>query len=108
MIPNPNTALLRMLFLCLDCILVWEKKATPEEEERARRLQLPPTFLCGVSSDSEPEPDKHDDFMTEINKLKHTQVTLIHRRSIIFLLIDKHDVHVDVCRFSTGQRKPFP
>ncbi|KAA0716189.1 E3 SUMO-protein ligase [Triplophysa tibetana] len=57
-----------------DCILVWEKKATPEEEERARRHQLPPTFLCGVSSDSDPEAERHDDFMTEINKLKHIQV----------------------------------
>lgn len=88
-------------FSCLECIVVWEKKATPEEEERARRLQLPPTFLCGVSSDSDPEPDKHDDFITEINKLKHIQVMFSHR-SITFLLSFKRIFHVEGCRFSTG------
>ncbi|XP_052004955.1 E3 SUMO-protein ligase RanBP2 isoform X2 [Xyrauchen texanus] len=57
-----------------ECTLVWEKKATPEEEQRARRLLLPPTFLCGVSSDSEAEVDKPDDFNTEVQKLMQSQV----------------------------------
>ncbi|XP_051565733.1 RANBP2-like and GRIP domain-containing protein 5/6 isoform X1 [Myxocyprinus asiaticus] len=57
-----------------ECTLVWEKKATPEEEQRARRLLLPPTFLCGVSSDSEAEVDKPDDFNTEVQKLLQAQV----------------------------------
>uniref|UniRef100_A0A6Q2XT76 E3 SUMO-protein ligase RanBP2 n=1 Tax=Esox lucius TaxID=8010 RepID=A0A6Q2XT76_ESOLU len=46
--------------------VVWEKRPTPEEEQRARTLQLPPTFFCGVSSDSETEKDKLEDFESEL------------------------------------------
>lgn len=53
---------------------MWEKKPTAAEEQRARRLLLPPTFLCGVSSDSEPEVDQTDDFSSELQKLQLTQV----------------------------------
>ncbi|KAF6738712.1 E3 SUMO-protein ligase RanBP2 [Oryzias melastigma] len=36
------------------CQFVWEKRPTPEEEEKAKSLQLPPTFFCGLStSDSD-------------------------------------------------------
>uniref|UniRef100_A0A9J7Z7I0 E3 SUMO-protein ligase RanBP2 n=2 Tax=Cyprinus carpio TaxID=7962 RepID=A0A9J7Z7I0_CYPCA len=55
--------------------LVWEKRPTADEEQRARRLLLPPTFLCGVSSDSEAEAEKLDDFSTELQKLQQAQVT---------------------------------
>ncbi|XP_028991792.1 ranBP2-like and GRIP domain-containing protein 3 isoform X2 [Betta splendens] len=52
-----------------DCQVVWEKKPTPEEEEKAKSLQLPPTFFCGLStSDSDPDHDKADDFETEVHK----------------------------------------
>uniref|UniRef100_A0A8C4DAI0 E3 SUMO-protein ligase RanBP2 n=1 Tax=Dicentrarchus labrax TaxID=13489 RepID=A0A8C4DAI0_DICLA len=51
--------------------VVWEKKPTPEEEEKAKSLQLPPTFFCGLSiTDSDPDPDhdKPEDFETEVRK----------------------------------------
>ncbi|KAM6979133.1 E3 SUMO-protein ligase RanBP2 isoform 2-T2 [Tautogolabrus adspersus] len=52
-----------------DCQVVWEKKPTPEEEEKAKSLQLPPTFFCGLSTtDSDPDPDKPEDFETEVRK----------------------------------------
>ncbi|XDV31393.1 hypothetical protein PO909_034091, partial [Leuciscus waleckii] len=52
--------------------LVWEKQPTADEEQRARRLKLPPTFLCGVSSDSDSE--RPDDFSAELHKLQHAKV----------------------------------
>ncbi|XP_043104820.1 E3 SUMO-protein ligase RanBP2-like [Puntigrus tetrazona] len=55
--------------------LVWEKRPTADEEQRARRLLLPPTFLCGVSSDSEAETERPDDFSTELQKLKQAQLS---------------------------------
>ncbi|XP_037095260.1 E3 SUMO-protein ligase RanBP2 isoform X3 [Syngnathus acus] len=52
-----------------DCQVVWEKKPTPKEEEKAKSLQLPPTFFCGLSTtDSDPDPDKAEDFETEVQK----------------------------------------
>ncbi|XP_035860470.1 E3 SUMO-protein ligase RanBP2 [Sander lucioperca] len=52
-----------------DCQVVWEKKPTPEEEEKARSLQLPPNFFCGLSTtDSDPDHDKPEDFETEVRK----------------------------------------
>ncbi|XP_041739296.2 LOW QUALITY PROTEIN: E3 SUMO-protein ligase RanBP2-like [Coregonus clupeaformis] len=48
--------------------VVWEKRPTPEEGQKARNLQLPSTFFCGVGSDSEAEKDKTEDFETEIRK----------------------------------------
>ncbi|XP_061774281.1 E3 SUMO-protein ligase RanBP2 isoform X2 [Nerophis ophidion] len=52
-----------------DCQVVWEKKPTPEEEEKAKSLQLPPTFFCGLSTtDSDLDPDKAEDFDTEVLK----------------------------------------
>ncbi|KAF7670356.1 hypothetical protein LDENG_00252310 [Lucifuga dentata] len=52
-----------------DCQVVWEKKPTPEEEEKAKSLQLPPTFFCGLSTtDSDPDHDKSEDFETEVRK----------------------------------------
>ncbi|KAK2839618.1 hypothetical protein Q5P01_013358 [Channa striata] len=52
-----------------DCQVVWEKKPTPEEEEKAKSLQLPSTFFCGLSTtDSDPDHDKLEDFETEVRK----------------------------------------
>lgn len=52
-----------------DCQVVWEKKPTPEEEEKAKSLQLPPTFFCGLSTtDADPENDKDEDFESEVLK----------------------------------------
>ncbi|TRY91680.1 hypothetical protein DNTS_003335, partial [Danionella cerebrum] len=53
----------------VECTLVWEKKATPQEEQRARRLLLPPTFLCGVSSESEAETESNPELASEKPKL---------------------------------------
>ncbi|MFT7817969.1 E3 SUMO-protein ligase RanBP2-like isoform X1 [Arapaima gigas] len=53
-----------------ECIVVWEKKPTPEEEKRAKSLQLPPTFFCGIGSDIDPEKEKTEDFETEIKKVQ--------------------------------------
>ncbi|XP_026152136.1 ranBP2-like and GRIP domain-containing protein 3 isoform X2 [Mastacembelus armatus] len=52
-----------------DCQVVWEKKPTPEQEEKAKSLQLPPTFFCGLSTtDSDLDQDKPEDFETEVRK----------------------------------------
>nr|XP_020470121.1 RANBP2-like and GRIP domain-containing protein 8 [Monopterus albus] len=52
-----------------DCQVVWEKKPTPEEEEKAKSLQLPPTFFCGLgTTDSDVDHDKLEDFETEVRK----------------------------------------
>ncbi|XP_035031257.2 E3 SUMO-protein ligase RanBP2 isoform X3 [Hippoglossus stenolepis] len=49
-----------------DCQVVWEKKPTPQEEEKAKSLLLPPTFFCGLSTtDSDTDHDKTEDFETE-------------------------------------------
>ncbi|KAJ8415155.1 hypothetical protein AAFF_G00008530 [Aldrovandia affinis] len=53
-----------------ECEIVWEKKPTPEEEERAARLQLPLTFFCGAGSDTEAEKDRPDDFEAELRKVQ--------------------------------------
>lgn len=59
-----------------DCQVVWEKKPTPEEEEKAKSLQLPPTFFCGLSTtDSDTDHDKPEDFETEVRKAQQDLVT---------------------------------
>uniref|UniRef100_A0A4W5L626 E3 SUMO-protein ligase RanBP2 n=1 Tax=Hucho hucho TaxID=62062 RepID=A0A4W5L626_9TELE len=45
--------------------VVWEKRPTPDEEQKAKPLQLPPTF-CGVGSKA--EKDKPEDLETEVCK----------------------------------------
>ncbi len=57
------------MFADSEVTLVWEKRPTADEEQRARRLQLPSTFLCDVSSDSEAEAERPDDFNTELQKM---------------------------------------
>lgn len=59
-----------------DCQVVWEKKPTPEEEQKAKSLQLPPTFFCGLSTtDSDTDNDKAEDFETEVRKAQQELVT---------------------------------
>ncbi|XP_051783166.1 E3 SUMO-protein ligase RanBP2 isoform X2 [Erpetoichthys calabaricus] len=68
-----------------DCVIVWEKKPTPEEKAKATSLQLPPTFFCGVSSDTDGEKDESD-YESEVSKVKQSKelcssVTQISSRS---------------------------
>uniref|UniRef100_A0A8L0DRV4 RAN binding protein 2 n=1 Tax=Oncorhynchus mykiss TaxID=8022 RepID=A0A8L0DRV4_ONCMY len=56
--------------------VLWEKRPTPEEEQKARNLQLPSTFFCGVGSDSEAEKDKPEDFETEFRKAQEALVSV--------------------------------
>lgn len=61
-----------------DCVVVWEKKPTPEEEEKAKSLQLPPTFFCGLSTtDSDTDHDKCEDFETEVRKAQRDLVCIV-------------------------------
>uniref|UniRef100_UPI00398E5AB3 E3 SUMO-protein ligase RanBP2 isoform X2 n=1 Tax=Pristiophorus japonicus TaxID=55135 RepID=UPI00398E5AB3 len=56
-----------------DCILVWEKVPTLKEKLKAEKLSLPPTFFCGISSDTEGEKEE-DDFETEMRKIRECQI----------------------------------
>ncbi|KAK3568957.1 hypothetical protein QTP86_021368 [Hemibagrus guttatus] len=56
-----------------ECVLVWEKKPTLEEERKAKSLQLPLTFFCDASTDADSEPDRTEDFGMEIQKLQQAQ-----------------------------------
>ncbi|XP_035376438.1 E3 SUMO-protein ligase RanBP2 isoform X3 [Electrophorus electricus] len=60
-----------------ECVLVWEKKPTLEEERRAKMLQLPPTFFCGAGSDTDTEPDGLEDFGIELQKVQEAQSKMI-------------------------------
>ncbi|XP_066562087.1 E3 SUMO-protein ligase RanBP2 [Amia ocellicauda] len=64
-----------------ECVFVWEKKPTPEEEERARSLQLPATFFCGAGSDPEGDKERADDFETEVRKVKQALETEVSSRA---------------------------
>lgn len=67
-----------------ECQLVWEKKPTPEEEEKAKSLQLPPTFFCGLgTSDGESDRDKPEDFETEVRKAQEAVVRERERESVL-------------------------
>ncbi|XP_063160980.1 ranBP2-like and GRIP domain-containing protein 4 isoform X2 [Candoia aspera] len=56
-----------------ECIVVWEKKPTPEEKAKAEILKLPPTFLCGINSDTDEDNDNLEDFQTELRKTQETK-----------------------------------
>lgn len=60
-----------------ECVLVWEKKPTLEEERKAKSLQLPLTFFCDTNSDTDTEPDKSEDFGTELQKVHQAQVSVM-------------------------------
>uniref|UniRef100_A0A674MJC5 E3 SUMO-protein ligase RanBP2 n=1 Tax=Takifugu rubripes TaxID=31033 RepID=A0A674MJC5_TAKRU len=57
-----------------DCQVVWEKKPTAEEEQRAKSFQLPPTFFCGLST-TDGDTDDKADFETEVRKAQQELVT---------------------------------
>nr|XP_006114608.2 ranBP2-like and GRIP domain-containing protein 4 isoform X1 [Pelodiscus sinensis] len=56
-----------------ECVIVWEKKPTPEEKAKAETLKLPSTFFCGVGSDTDEENDNLEDFQTEIKKVQEAK-----------------------------------
>ncbi|XP_058885011.1 E3 SUMO-protein ligase RanBP2-like isoform X2 [Acipenser ruthenus] len=58
-----------------ECIIVWEKKPTPEEKAKPESLKLPPTTFCGVSSDTEGDKEEVEVFKAEIRKVKEAQET---------------------------------
>ncbi|XP_043365543.1 E3 SUMO-protein ligase RanBP2-like isoform X2 [Dermochelys coriacea] len=53
-----------------ECVIVWEKKPTPEEKAKAETLKLPSTFFCGVGSDTDEDNDNLEDFQTELKKVQ--------------------------------------
>ncbi|XP_069492978.1 E3 SUMO-protein ligase RanBP2-like isoform X2 [Ambystoma mexicanum] len=64
-----------------ECVLVWEKRPTPEEKAKAESLKLPLTFFCGVNSDTDEDKEPLEDFETEVRRVQssdkspHTEVT---------------------------------
>uniref|UniRef100_A0A8C0GP10 E3 SUMO-protein ligase RanBP2 n=1 Tax=Chelonoidis abingdonii TaxID=106734 RepID=A0A8C0GP10_CHEAB len=56
-----------------ECVIVWEKKPTPEEKAKAETLKLPSTFFCGVSSDTDEDNDNLEDFQTELKKVQEAK-----------------------------------
>ncbi|XP_049713049.1 E3 SUMO-protein ligase RanBP2-like isoform X1 [Elephas maximus indicus] len=56
-----------------ECVIVWEKKPTIEEKAKADTLKLPPTFFCGVCSDTEEDNGTGEDFQSELQKVQEAQ-----------------------------------
>ncbi|XP_067419725.1 E3 SUMO-protein ligase RanBP2-like isoform X2 [Emydura macquarii macquarii] len=56
-----------------ECVIVWEKKPTPEEKAKAETLKLPSTFFCGVGSDTDEDNDNLEDFQTELKKVQEAK-----------------------------------
>ncbi|XP_063569620.1 E3 SUMO-protein ligase RanBP2 isoform X2 [Pongo abelii] len=56
-----------------ECIIVWEKKPTVEEKAKADTLKLPPTFFCGVCSDTDEDNGNGEDFQSELQKVQEAQ-----------------------------------
>ncbi|XP_023573281.1 E3 SUMO-protein ligase RanBP2 isoform X3 [Octodon degus] len=56
-----------------ECVIVWEKKPTVEEKAKADTLKLPPTFFCGVCSDTEEDNGNGEDFEAELRKAQDAQ-----------------------------------
>uniref|UniRef100_A0A452S4J5 358 kDa nucleoporin n=1 Tax=Ursus americanus TaxID=9643 RepID=A0A452S4J5_URSAM len=57
-----------------ECVIVWEKKPTVEEKAKADTLKLPPTFFCGVCSDTDEDNGNGEDFQSEFQKVQDSQV----------------------------------
>uniref|UniRef100_A0A674I3N3 RAN binding protein 2 n=1 Tax=Terrapene triunguis TaxID=2587831 RepID=A0A674I3N3_9SAUR len=57
-----------------ECVIVWEKKPTPEEKAKAETLKLPSTFFCGVGSDTDEDNDNLEDFQIELKKVQEAKV----------------------------------
>ncbi|KAM5322208.1 E3 SUMO-protein ligase RanBP2 isoform 1-T1 [Glossophaga mutica] len=56
-----------------ECIIIWEKKPTVEEKAKADMLKLPPTFFCGVCSDTDEDNGNGEDFQSELQKVQEGQ-----------------------------------
>ncbi|XP_029792911.1 E3 SUMO-protein ligase RanBP2-like isoform X2 [Suricata suricatta] len=56
-----------------ECVIVWEKKPTVEEKAKADTLKLPPTFFCGVCSDTDEDNGNGEDFQSEFQKAQDSQ-----------------------------------
>ncbi|XP_074847123.1 ranBP2-like and GRIP domain-containing protein 4 [Carettochelys insculpta] len=56
-----------------ECVIVWEKKPTPEEKAKAETLKLPSTFFCGVVSDTDEDNDNLEDFQAELKKVQEAK-----------------------------------
>ncbi|XP_043854315.1 E3 SUMO-protein ligase RanBP2 isoform X2 [Dromiciops gliroides] len=56
-----------------ECMIVWEKKPTSEEKAKAETLKLPPTFFCGVCSDTDEDSNHVEDFNSEVQKIKEAK-----------------------------------
>ncbi|XP_044119732.1 E3 SUMO-protein ligase RanBP2 isoform X1 [Neovison vison] len=56
-----------------ECVIVWEKKPTVEEKAKADTLKLPPTFFCGVCSDTDEDNGNVEDFQSEFQKVQDSQ-----------------------------------
>ncbi|XP_045139919.1 E3 SUMO-protein ligase RanBP2 [Echinops telfairi] len=56
-----------------ECVIVWEKKPTLAEKAKADILKLPPTFFCGVCSDTEEDNGNGEDFQSELQKVQEAQ-----------------------------------
>ncbi|XP_012586985.1 PREDICTED: E3 SUMO-protein ligase RanBP2 isoform X2 [Condylura cristata] len=56
-----------------ECIIVWEKKPTVEEKAKADTLKLPPTFFCGVYSDTDEDNGNGEDFQSALRKVQEAQ-----------------------------------
>ncbi|KAF6111032.1 hypothetical protein HJG60_016037 [Phyllostomus discolor] len=56
-----------------ECIIIWEKKPTVEEKAKADILKLPPTFFCGVCSDTDEDNGNGEDFQSELQKVQEAQ-----------------------------------
>lgn len=79
-----------------DCQVVWEKKPTAEEEQKAKSFQLPPTFFCGLST-TDGDTDDKADFETEVRKAQQELVTDRCKRVLSDFLISCHEMgSVDV------------
>uniref|UniRef100_A0A8C8R8D7 RAN binding protein 2 n=1 Tax=Pelusios castaneus TaxID=367368 RepID=A0A8C8R8D7_9SAUR len=59
-----------------ECVIVWEKKPTPEEKAKAETLKLPSTFFCGVGSDTDEDNGNLEDFQTELKKVQEAKESL--------------------------------
>uniref|UniRef100_A0A8C9PK76 E3 SUMO-protein ligase RanBP2 n=1 Tax=Spermophilus dauricus TaxID=99837 RepID=A0A8C9PK76_SPEDA len=56
-----------------ECVIVWEKTPTVEEKAKADSLKLPPTFFCGVCSDTDEDNGNGEDFQSELQKVQEAQ-----------------------------------
>ncbi|XP_044139501.1 E3 SUMO-protein ligase RanBP2-like isoform X1 [Bufo gargarizans] len=56
-----------------ECVIVWEKTPTTEEKAKAEHLKLPPTFFCGVSSDTDDDKENSEDYDSAVRKVKESE-----------------------------------